>query len=272
RPPYPQHRLQPQPMNLPASAGLSFSVPPASPLRSVGCVVLEGIVQFISRLHRDRPVWIDLQQGVHAVAVEFHHAVGIVTLVAVADGVWFEQDGRIINHYAVFENIGLGVADALGASVSYTHARYTTPITGLVDDGSGNLVSGTIRKAGEPFPGVAPWTIQLNGEYARPVGNAELYTRADFSYASHNKKPVDVNSPLVDPEYPRTPATSQLNLRLGARLDAMGSNDLDISLFVNNVTNEQPLLSLYHELIGSPRYRSGTFRPRTFGLTVSLRK
>lgn len=162
----------------------------------------------------------------------------------------------------------------LGASVSYTHARYSTALSGAIDDGTGTgtLITGTIRKAGEPFPGVAPWTIQLNGEYARPVGNAELYTRADFSYASHNKKPVDVNSPLVDPEYPRAPATSQLNLRLGARLDAMGEKDLDVSLFANNVTNEQPLLSLYHELPGSLRFRSGTFRPRTFGLTVSLRK
>ncbi|MEJ2408970.1 MAG: TonB-dependent receptor [Novosphingobium sp.] len=158
----------------------------------------------------------------------------------------------------------------LGASVSYTHARYTTSITGLVNNGSGSE-PGVIRPAGEPFPGIAPWTIQLNGEYDRPIGNAELYTRADFSYASHDKTPV-FNSPLYDPAYPRTPATSQLNLRIGARLDGMADKDLDISLFVNNVTNEQPLLSLYHDTLGAQKFRSGTFRPRTFGVTVSLRK
>ncbi|CDO35349.1 TonB-dependent receptor [Novosphingobium sp. KN65.2] len=172
-------------------------------------------------------------------------------------------------------DLSVGVQPAegltLGASVSYIHARYTTPVTGLVPDGTGDTVPGIIRPAGEPFPGVAPWTVQLNGEYNRPIGNAELYTRADFSYASHNKKPV-FESPLYDPAYPRSPATSQLNLRFGARLDALGEKDLDISLFVNNVTNEQPLLSLYHDTLNAPRFRSGTFRPRTIGLTVSVRK
>ena len=44
----------------------------------------------------------------------------------------------------------------LGASASYIDARYTTNVPG-----PGGTV---IRKAGEPFPLVAPWTIQLNAE------------------------------------------------------------------------------------------------------------
>jgi outer membrane receptor protein involved in Fe transport len=150
---------------------------------------------------------------------------------------------------------------SLGASLAYTNARYTTDIGG--PDGT------IIRQAGEPLS-VAPWSIQLNGEYSHPVGDAELYGRADFTYNSHNDKPVDVNSPLVDPTLPRAPETSLLDLRFGVRFEVAQQSDLDVSLFINNVTNSQPLLSLYHETPDSTWYRSGTFRPRTVGLTATL--
>ncbi len=152
----------------------------------------------------------------------------------------------------------------LGASASYVNARYTSAIPG-----PGNTV---IRKSGEPFPGVAPWTIQLNGEYVQPVGDAELYGRADFSYSSRIKEPVDVNSPLVDPTLPRPPATSQLDLRIGGKFNLSYDTSMDVSLFMNNVTNAQPLLALFHETPDSTFYRAGTFRPRTVGVTVTLRK
>lgn len=150
----------------------------------------------------------------------------------------------------------------LGASVAYTHARYTTAIPGL--NGT------TVRKAGEPFPRVAPWTVQLNGEFTQPVGRTEAYARADYSYSSRITRPLDLDSILTDPELPRPPATSQLNLRFGARIG--GSSNVDVSVFVNNVTNSQPLLSLYHEMPGSTWFRSGTFRPRTIGITLSGRR
>nr|WP_237392431.1 TonB-dependent receptor [Aurantiacibacter rhizosphaerae] len=151
----------------------------------------------------------------------------------------------------------------LGGSVSYIDARYTTAIPG-----PNNTI---IRKAGEPFPLVAPWTVQLNGEYVALVGDGEIYSRADFTYASSIDEPVDFDSPLVDPTLPRPPSTSQLDLRIGGRFSLTDDAEADVSVFVNNVTNSQPLLSLFHETPDSQFYRSGTFRPRTIGLTVSIR-
>lgn len=151
----------------------------------------------------------------------------------------------------------------LGASVSYTKARYTTDVPG-----PGGI---TIRRAGEPLP-VAPWSVQLNGEYVQPVGEGELYGRADFTYTSHNDTPLNLASPLVDPAIPRAPATSLLNLRFGGRFGVKGENDGDLSLFINNVTNSAPILSLFHETLDSTWFRSGTFRPRTVGLTFTLRR
>ena len=151
----------------------------------------------------------------------------------------------------------------LGASASYVNARYTSSVPGPDDT--------IIRKAGEPFPLVSPWTVQLNGEVTRKVDGVELYGRADFSYSSRITKPIDVDSPLVDPTLPRAPATSQLDLRFGGRFDVGAGSDIDISLFVNNVTNSQPLLSLFHETPDSTFYRSGSFRPRSVGVTLTVK-
>ena len=151
---------------------------------------------------------------------------------------------------------------SLGASLAYTHGRYTTSVPGP---------NGTIiRRSNEPL-GAAPWALQLNGQYTQPVGDGEFYGRADFSYTSHNSKPVDVNSPLVDPALPRAPATSQLDLRVGGRFSTSGKTEFDLSLFVNNVTNEQPLLGLYHDTPNSTWFRAGSFRPRTAGVTLTMR-
>lgn len=152
----------------------------------------------------------------------------------------------------------------LGASASYIDARYTSVISG-----PGNTI---LRKSGEPFAQVAPWTVQLNGEYVHEIGGADLYGRVDFSYSSKIDQPVDVDSPLVDPTLPRPPATSQLDARIGGRFEVVDGAQVDVSLFATNITNEQPLTSLFHENPSSTFYRSGTFRPRTIGVTVALRR
>lgn len=151
----------------------------------------------------------------------------------------------------------------LGAMAAYTNARFTTAIPGPEDT--------IIRKKGEPFPLVAPWTVQLNGEYRHPASFGALYGRADFSYSSRIKDEVDQNSGFIDASLPRPPATSQLDLRVGGEVD-MGNGVLDLSAFVNNVTNELPLVSLFHETPDSAFYRSGTFRPRTFGVTATFKR
>ena len=59
--------------------------------------------------------------------------------------------------------------------------------------------------------------------------------------------------------------------RLGTRFALTSDTDADVSVFMNNVTNNLPLISLFHETPDSEFYRSGTFRPRTFGLTLTVR-
>ncbi|MGN5496992.1 hypothetical protein, partial [Campylobacter coli] len=86
-------------------------------------------------------------------------------------------------------------------------------------------------KKGEPL-GVAPWSMHLEGEYTFTAAAHDYYLRSDFSYTSHDSRPLDLTSPLVDPNLPRAPATSLLNMRAGVRLEGF-----DVSVFANNVTN-----------------------------------
>ncbi|MDY6947688.1 MAG: TonB-dependent receptor [Pseudomonadota bacterium] len=144
----------------------------------------------------------------------------------------------------------------LGVAASYMDARYTSAL--VVGDT-------TIRRKGEPLR-VAPWSMHLSGEYVFDVRARDVYLRADYTRNTHDSTPLDLNSPLVDPDIPRAPATSVLDLRAGLRF-----GDMDVSLFVNNALNDNPLLSIGHDDAGSGFYRSTTYRPRTVGITATFR-
>jgi iron complex outermembrane recepter protein len=153
----------------------------------------------------------------------------------------------------VFKGLSLGVA------VGYNNSKYTSDFPG-----PNNVI---LRRSGEPL-GVPPWTAYLNGQYDFALGAAlDGYVRADYSYSSHDHTPLYTQSPLVDPGIPRPPSTSELNLRADAIF-----NGWDVSLFVDNALNAHPLLGLYHNLAGTGDFRAITFRPRTIGLTVTIRK
>jgi outer membrane receptor protein involved in Fe transport len=145
----------------------------------------------------------------------------------------------------------------LGVAVSYMDARYTSAL--IVGDT-------VIRRKGEPLD-VAPWSMHLSGEYEFTVRERDLYVRADYTRNTHDSTALNIDSPLVDPDIPRAPATSVLDLRVGVRF-----NEVDVSLFANNLLNDNPLLSLGHDDAGSGFYRSTTFRPRTIGITATYRR
>ena len=67
---------------------------------------------------------------------------------------------------------------------------------------------------------------------------------------------------------PRIPARSAfvLDLKLGTHFGAV-----DAALFVNNTTNEHPILTRTHAAPGDPLFMSSTVRPRTIGVNASYR-
>jgi outer membrane receptor protein involved in Fe transport len=151
------------------------------------------------------------------------------------------------------------VSEALG----YTDAYYSEAV-------AGPGIPGVLVSKGDTL-GVAPWTSTLVARYEFPAfKGSHIYVRPEWIYHSHNSgisqrqdsQAVD----FYDPTSPLNPATNLFNLRAGATFDKF-----DVSLFVNNLTNSHPLLSLTHYNANNPIYEATTFRPLTAGITAIVR-
>ncbi len=145
----------------------------------------------------------------------------------------------------------------LGVAIGYNDSEYTTTTLG-----AGGVA---IRSAGEPL-GVPPVTMYLNAMYEFRIVSRDAYLRADFTHTTKDGTPLEVTSPIVNPDIPRPPATSNLDFRAGLRFD-----NLDVSLFAHNLTNEHPQLARYEDTPPANFFRGATFRPRTFGITGAYR-
>jgi len=150
---------------------------------------------------------------------------------------------------------------SLDGSVSYTNAHFTQ-----------NIVLGA---AALPLAITAdhlethPWTATVGGDYETPVGSGSAYLRGDYQYKSTGPTTTvtDGVSGSADPGAIRTQALHFASLRLGWRHDVM-----DLSLFVDNLTNSHPILSRYISVVGVGSYQDIMLRPRTFGMTLLLRQ
>ncbi|WP_408589884.1 TonB-dependent receptor [Novosphingobium sp.] len=146
----------------------------------------------------------------------------------------------------------------LDGTVGYTNATLTQ-----------NVAGGALATAGDHLE-THPWTATIGGNYEVPINDeATVYLRGDYQYKSRSKQ-TTVTDPLTnayDPGAIRTPQLSFASLRLGWR-----KGPADVSLFVDNLTNNRSRVSRQIEVSGVGSYRSITLRPRTFGLTVLLRQ
>jgi iron complex outermembrane recepter protein len=147
----------------------------------------------------------------------------------------------------------------LGLAVGYTNAYYTQTL---------GVAPGVIVAAGETL-GQTPWIVTAIPEYDFQIGEYSVYLRAQDEYHSFNSGNWPGNNPnsiSYDPAIPLPPATNVVDLRAG-----MIFRGLDISLFVNNVTNSHPTLLLFHALPGDPLFTASTFQPLTAGVTLIYR-
>jgi iron complex outermembrane recepter protein len=158
---------------------------------------------------------------------------------------------------------GLKVSANVGYDNAYQpNAEYGAPRNG---------VAPVLVGAGDKLPGVAPWSASLHADYSRDIGRlwdgALAYVRVDYRWLDADPR-ADPNVAAYDPGlgvYPNQ-AYGVLNLRIGTL-----HNGLDISAFVNNVTNSDPRLGLTHASIGDPLYSATAIRPLTAGVTALYR-
>ncbi|HLY54119.1 MAG TPA: TonB-dependent receptor, partial [Stellaceae bacterium] len=147
---------------------------------------------------------------------------------------------------------------------------------GYVDATSDDTIAaGTLEivHSGDPLPGVQPWTVQVSGEYDRPINDDLVgYFRADLQWLDAQPK----GDPLVvgwDPElqtngtYGPNPSYAILNLRAGVRLD-----DADLSIYMLNATNNNPHLEYGRDQpLTTSYFKYDMIRPLTVGFTATYR-
>ena len=149
----------------------------------------------------------------------------------------------------------------MALAVGYLDVRYTRSLSTAA--GQPIIDSGTVVGGVPSVP--APWSGTGSARYEWPVANdLHAYLRAEEIVHSHSSGPFTELDPRIigyDPRLVADPATYLLNFQLG--MSRLGAN---VRLFLNNVTNEQPVLQRYSDAPGSALLYAYTLRPRTVGV------
>jgi iron complex outermembrane recepter protein len=160
----------------------------------------------------------------------------------------FDLDVRV----ALTEGLTVGVTGG------YTDAYYPN---------SEILGTALLAQAGERLPNVPPWSVAANLVYRRALpflSDSNGYFRIDFRHISAFPQ-LDPLLSTTDPalESHQDPGYSTLNLRLG-----VVHGVLDTSVFVDNATNDNPLVGYYHYGPGDQLFQAWRTRPLTMGITA----
>jgi outer membrane receptor protein involved in Fe transport len=153
----------------------------------------------------------------------------------------------------------------LSGAIGYNKANF---------DSNAKSPSGVvIYSAGSAIPDTgAPWTVSLSGEYDFNLfSGQDFYLRTDWTRTSELPRTgaLDPANPKYDRLLLPVPAYAITNARLGARFGG-----LDVSLFVNNLFDANPLLMTRanHGTYYDPQdWTAGALRPRTMGVTLAYR-
>ncbi len=147
------------------------------------------------------------------------------------------------------------------AAVGYNETSFT-----------GNVVLGgsKVYSAGSAVPNSGPpLRTTLFSRYDFKLHSLPFYVVGNVSYNSKARRSgsTDLATYSYDAQVRLDEGYTQTDLRVGFVYD-----DVDASLFVNNLTDEAPLLSYGHSSTTSPVYTASTIQPRTVGVTVSFRQ
>jgi len=152
-----------------------------------------------------------------------------------------------------------------------------TPVTGLTlganlgynkttADDDVVFISARVRNDGQRIGGPS-WTGALYGQFDQPLSDSvDGYLRVDYSFQNDGIVTNPQGTFGYDAGLPALDSTDYASLRAGVRFAG-----LDLSAFVNNLTNSDRPISRSHDSIGSPLYYAETYRPRTIGLTAQFR-
>jgi hypothetical protein len=112
---------------------------------------------------------------------------------------------------------------------------------------------------GSPFH-TSAWTL-----YKFNLFKHNAFYRIDYTYQNGNPA-VDSRTFGYDPTLPQPGALKSLSMRLG-----MYVGGWELSLFGNNITNDESPTAISHDIPGAVPYYLTSYRPATFGITAAYR-
>ena len=148
-------------------------------------------------------------------------------------------------------------------SVGYTQARYST--TARTGSGADAPI---LASKGDAIDG-SPWTASLGAQYDFQAFDHDAYVRGDYEYTSALRRPtidLDPATAAYDPALVNPPSTSFVSARGGATIGKW-----NVSLFIDNLFDAHPRLTYFHSDSDTLLFQESTFRPRTFGITGTVR-
>ena len=172
----------------------------------------------------------------------------------------------------------LGKAVSKGADLQATFAATQNWLLNLSLNYDKAEYTETVRNPGAPFNlvtsgwtlGQTPWTIVGSSEYKfGSLFGWASYFRADIDFRSKNGGLTAVTDPAAaayDPFLQPSPSTVDLRLRYGIRVSSW-----DVSLYVNNATNDHPLLNRQDDAVGGAVQYATPVQPLTAGITAQSR-
>ncbi|HEY3730769.1 MAG TPA: TonB-dependent receptor [Steroidobacteraceae bacterium] len=168
----------------------------------------------------------------------------------------------------------------LDAAVGYTSARYVANSKNLLAI-DGDAISGQAAINGSPGTN-APWNATLGAQYNFMLHDHNSFVRFDYEYTSRNPWLAAIQDPRSS-QYTQFPtplsytvsSTKFLQFRTGTTF-----NGWEASFFIDNVLNSHTTTNYERTFTDGnnptypppgAQYNNYTFRPRTFGITASLR-
>jgi iron complex outermembrane recepter protein len=209
--------------------------------------------------------WNDIQQNVYVGSCGLQFTDNLGT--AVAKGADIQAD------------LALDWGFSLEASVGYTSARFTKTSKGNLAV-AGDAISG--EAAINYAPGTnPPWTVAVGPQYSFKAMGRDAFVRFDWEYTSRNPwlAPVqDPNSVQFNPNSYTLSSTTFASLRAGVSIEKWQIAAFCDNLFDSRTTTNYAEVqvdafnpNINQALPSSVQHNNFTWRPRTIGITATLR-
>lgn len=171
---------------------------------------------------------------------------------AVSDGFDFDLQTKMTDRLRV------------GLAVGYVNMHYTEDVL----DTAGNPLVQKGDKVGLLPQVNPPWEVKATAKYDLPwFAASHPFVRGEYQFHSQNPGPFTSGiaaSANYSPQLAPNPATRLFNASLGVTRD-----NLEATLFVDNVFNSTPLLNKWLWVPQAQAIFYNTFRPRTIGASLS---